>query len=254
MPNRMADRLPDNYKKDKSNTEKLFRMIVDEIDNLNDTNQRIKNWSDIDQAEGKVLDDDFGETLNVKRDGMSDDEYRLMLKIKIISNMSDGDIPTLNQVIPVLINGKFERIKQGFLFDDEPLPKEPAAFLIRVIASRTENNNIPFRAIERITAGGVRAYWELIFADLIKIESRYKKEEMGWYIQPKVGTFSANQKANQMSYIYFAILKTETEYNLEEQVWSLYPASLIIENKYFGSKQNLVKTNTLKAGQEVLYN
>lgn len=248
MPNRMTDRLPDLYKKEESNIDKLNQVFVDEIDELNSATTKVKSWLDIDQKEGEALDD-LGINLQVQRNGMDDENYRLMLKIKIISNMSDGDIPTLNQVIPVLTNGEFKGIKQGFLFDNDPFPKEPAAFLIRMIASLDKDNRIPFNAVEKITAGGVKAYWELIFSDLIKIQTEYSKNEIGWYIQPKANTFAANEMANQMSYIYPFFLKTQSEYKTKEEIWELYLSNLKYESFFNYSDQRVTLSGGIKANQ-----
>ena len=109
---RMTGRLPGLYdKSDDSNINKLFRMLSAEIDEVNDTLDKTKDWRDVDQAEGKVLDR-IGQNLNVLRRDKGDIEYRRFLKMKITSHQSRGDIETLNEIARVVVGEPFIGIEE----------------------------------------------------------------------------------------------------------------------------------------------
>ena len=193
MLDKLLQRLPDTYEKSPdSNVGKLLTLPAEQLDDIEENLDRLQDWRDIDKAEGKVLDR-IGRNVNISRRGMSDREFRTMIKIQIISNLSPGDIETINQVAPVLLHGEFVGVEEGWLFDSNILNQEPASLLLKVNADIEGVNPMPFNPIERIVAGGVRVYWELRYNTNVQIftDTDYTFLERD---TEDCGTFNAGQE------------------------------------------------------------
>lgn len=112
MLDKLLQRLPDTYEKSPdSNVGKLLNLPAEQLDEINENLDRLQDWRDIDQAEGKVLDR-IGRNVNLPRGRMSDLEYRRMIKLQITTNQSSGDIETINQVANVLLQDSFIDVKE----------------------------------------------------------------------------------------------------------------------------------------------
>lgn len=93
--NRFIERLTDNYNKSPvSNVYKLMQIAAGVIQENEDTLNRIGDWRDVDQAQGKVLDM-LGTNVRQSRGQAPDEVYRIMIKSKIKRNLSNGSINTL---------------------------------------------------------------------------------------------------------------------------------------------------------------
>ena len=191
MLDKLLQRLPDTYEKSPdSNVGKLLTLPAEQLDDIEENLDRLQDWRDIDQAKGKVLDR-IGRNVNISRRGMTDTEFRMMIKIQIISNLSRGDIETINQVAPVLLNGELDSIQEGWTFDGDPFEQEPAAILITTLGLIDDINPIPFTQIERIVAGGVKVYWNLKFQQNINLKTKYEViEEMSQFYDTNIKTKS----------------------------------------------------------------
>ena len=77
-----------------TNIGRLFSTFGWGLDIIRDNLERVRLWDDVDKAQGAVLDR-YGRNFGVKRDGAEDDFYRLMIKVKMISLLSGGDINTV---------------------------------------------------------------------------------------------------------------------------------------------------------------
>lgn len=88
--------LRNNRKKQppETNIGRLFNTFGCGLDIIRDHFERVRLWDDIDKARGLVLDR-YGQNFGVKRDGANDDFYRLMIKVKMISLLSGGDVNTV---------------------------------------------------------------------------------------------------------------------------------------------------------------
>ncbi|MFA7468897.1 MAG: hypothetical protein WCY82_11640, partial [Desulfotomaculaceae bacterium] len=87
---RMLDRLPDVFNKAKDgNIGKLFYVMAEEMFALKETFRRIDDWRDVDEAQGTTLDL-IGGNVDQVRGQLIDETYRILIKSKIIRNMSDG--------------------------------------------------------------------------------------------------------------------------------------------------------------------
>lgn len=124
---RMIFRLPDAYSKDTDS--KLFNLLFvpgRELDSIFDTAEKIQLWHDIDNARGKTLDL-IGTNVQELRGGKDDIEYRKFLKLRIIINLSGGEIPTFNEVMPVLMGDAYLGIREGW---NDPDHNEEACLIL----------------------------------------------------------------------------------------------------------------------------
>lgn len=111
-----------------SNISKLMSIFADEVQAVKATNDRIRQWRDIDDAEGIGLDL-IGQNVNQPRGVATDEVYRILLKSKIARNLSDGTIDTIIQVLAVALSvePKLIKIREKWNDPDEP---EPAAIKV----------------------------------------------------------------------------------------------------------------------------
>lgn len=150
--NLLLTRLPSHFAKDNdSNNYKLLSLIAkgsDETRAVYDT--MLKFW-DVDQSEGIGLDR-LGKDEGILRGGWDDEEYRKMIKIQCILNLSEGDIDTMNQIMDAYMGKDFVGFEEGWK------DFEPATLLLNIRAS---SKTVPDSLVSRIKAGGVGIYIHL---------------------------------------------------------------------------------------------
>lgn len=157
----MLNKLTDNYNKSPFGLiGKLFRVVADELEGIKITLETIERYRDIDQAEGYTLDR-IGRNVLQARDQMSDDEFRQMIKTKIRANLSPGDIETIVELASVFVGEHFAGVQEMWMVTDHPAAGEDAAVLIR-INKYDDLKRIPYAAMKRVAAGGVRVYFQVI--------------------------------------------------------------------------------------------
>lgn len=156
MHNKLIERLTDNYSKDlESNVGKLFIIVGDELEELEELFSKIYDSRDIDKAEGRSLDR-VGNNVQQLRWDTDDEFYRQLIKTKIIANLSIGDIETINEVANVLLGEGYKGVEETW--NKSRYDFEPAGLEITIT---NLNRTIPFVAVERVTAAGVGLYWVL---------------------------------------------------------------------------------------------
>jgi hypothetical protein len=100
---RLLERLTDAVnKKPGSNVEKLMSLVAHHIQENEDTLTQIGEWRDIDTAQGAVLDR-IGRNVQQERGQASDEVYRILIKSKIMRNLSDGSINTLIEFLSFIL-------------------------------------------------------------------------------------------------------------------------------------------------------
>lgn len=100
---RMLDMLTSAYNRDADgNIGKLFRLYADCIEEADRTLETVRQWRDVDLAEGTTLDR-IGLTFGVARGSSDDAYYRLRIKIKMSSQLSGGTADTIISVVAVLL-------------------------------------------------------------------------------------------------------------------------------------------------------
>ncbi len=150
MWNKVFNRLPDNYSREgQVNNEKLHKVIYGEIEEVKKVFEDIKSSQDIDSAVGKTLDN-IGKNVLEYRNTDDDEWYRQLIKTKIIANLSQGDIETINEVARVLIGDSFQGIKETWNL--ERYNNEPAGL---VLTMKNQAKILMTNAIDRAVAGGV---------------------------------------------------------------------------------------------------
>lgn len=88
---RPVNNLPDYYEKSKSsNNYKLLEIEKVSVDTLDNDIKDLLEMLEIDNAVGKTLDM-YGEMVNQQRGLATDDQYRFMIRSKIMQNLSTGD-------------------------------------------------------------------------------------------------------------------------------------------------------------------
>ena len=91
----LVKNLPDAYKKTTdSNNFKILEVERLACENLRKTLQEVDSILDINNAKGKTLDL-YGERVGQARGLADDDKYLLMIKAKIMRNLSNGSYPSI---------------------------------------------------------------------------------------------------------------------------------------------------------------
>lgn len=147
------DKTPD------SNISKLMSIFSAEAQEIKETNDRIRQWRNIDDAEGVGLDL-IGQNVNQSRGVANDEVYRILLKSKIARNLSDGTIDMIIQVLAIAlsIDPKMIKIKEKWNDQEEP---EPAAIkvielpLTKLNEAGLDPTNF-VRIVQRTVAAGVK--------------------------------------------------------------------------------------------------
>lgn len=151
---RSFNRLPERFRK--PNNEKLYYVLYhDGFDDIYTGLESVSDSRNIDKAYGKSLDL-LGANVGQFRNGEDDDFYRLLIKTRIIANLSIGDAPTINRVMSALIKEVYLGLEEVWWNKDHLF--EPAAIKLQLgpIAKR-----IPYEIINRVKAAGVRVLIEL---------------------------------------------------------------------------------------------
>lgn len=142
--------MPQHFAKDEnSNNYKLLKIIAQNSEDNRLVYDTIQKFWDVDTAEGVGLDR-LGKDEGINRGSWEDEEYRKMIKIQCILNMSDGDIPTMNQILDAYMEMGFIGIQDGFYVLGEP------ASLIANITNQA--SSFPEDIGKRIKPAGVRLY------------------------------------------------------------------------------------------------
>lgn len=149
----LFDLLPERYRK--PTTEKVYYAIFDDRAKMRQAIWEVEQSRDIDKAYGKTLDK-FGENVGQFRLDEDDDLYRQLIKVRIIANLSLGNIPTINKVLSVLTKDVYLGLKE--VWDKEEYRNEPSKIVIELGSSAKK---FPFEIVEAIKSAGVRVLAEI---------------------------------------------------------------------------------------------
>lgn len=97
---------------------KLFSVLAWGLNTVQEQAELIRLWDDIDNARGSVLDR-YGANFGVKRFGATDNFYRLAIKVKLLAQLSGGDINTVLDAAASLFEIPVERIDMDEVFPDK---------------------------------------------------------------------------------------------------------------------------------------
>lgn len=134
-----------------TNIGKLFSVLSWGLEQVNEQAELVKLWDDIDYARGKVLDR-YGANFGVSRFGATDAFYRLAIKVKLLTQLSGGDIDTIINAAASLFEVDPDKIKLAENF--------PAKIAINVdeayLKPETIDAVVDIAAmLKRMTAAGV---------------------------------------------------------------------------------------------------
>lgn len=134
-----------------TNIGKLFGTFAWGLELIHEHSDRMLLWDDIDNAQGAVLDR-YGANFGVSRGGANDAFYRLLIKVKMISMLSGGDIDTIIKAAANLFNVQASDIEVRELF--------PAKIWLYVDedildAERLEASDLIAELMKRIVSAGV---------------------------------------------------------------------------------------------------
>jgi hypothetical protein len=92
-----------------TNIGKLFSLYADGLQIVHEHAEKVLLWDNLDNAAGAVLDR-YGANFGVVRDGMDDDFYRLVIKVKMLSQISGGDVETVRNAASELMDVPSEKL------------------------------------------------------------------------------------------------------------------------------------------------
>ena len=98
----LAKNLPDAYRKDvNSNISKILQIEKAEMDRLRADIQALRDSHDIDNACGKTLDL-YGQRVGQERGKATDDQYRVLIKARIMRNFANGDYNSVVRLLAMI--------------------------------------------------------------------------------------------------------------------------------------------------------
>jgi hypothetical protein len=156
----LISRLTDYFAKDpNSNIGKLLAIFAEQFNDLEETQERMRDWRSIDSAEGATLDR-IGTNVVQSRGPANDEVYRILIKSKIARNLSTGDINTIIRVLSVALDADPSAITIHETYND---PDEPEPAGISIIQVPLDQINLAgmspsqfARIVQRTVAAGVR--------------------------------------------------------------------------------------------------
>lgn len=178
----MLNRLTDVYNKSpNSNIGKLIGILYEQLKQLTDTFEQIREWRDIDKAQGTTLDR-IGENIVQSRGAATDEIYRVLLKSKIARNLSKTDVNTIIQVLALALDCEYRDIRIRSKYNDAAEPEPAALSLIQVPIKRLNEVGMSpqqfGQIIQKTVAAGVRVA-QIELAGTFQLSSNYGQLEIG---------------------------------------------------------------------------
>lgn len=134
-----------------TNIGRLFSLLAWGFEIIHENADLVRLWDDLENAEGAVLDR-YGSNFGVSRGSASDALYRILIRVKMIAQLSGGDGDTVIMAAGELLGVEFSEIlledvypAKVALYVDQSLLLQERIDLIEQIAY----------AIKRILTGGV---------------------------------------------------------------------------------------------------
>lgn len=153
-----------------TNIGKLFSIFAWGLDTVQEQTKLIRLWDNIDNACGSVLDK-HGANFGVQRYGTEDIFYRLIIKMKLLSQLSGGDIDTVLNIAAALFEIPVENIELIELFpaniriDIQEMDLTPEKITIMTGISTI---------LKRILAAGVGMILRIYCKYFYKVSVRYE--------------------------------------------------------------------------------
>lgn len=148
----------DHFRKDEeSNTYKLMQLFSEELQLLEETNNRIIEWRNIDKAEGKQLDL-IGQNVVQPRGTATDEVYRIVLKTKVAQNLADGTLNGLIRAIAYVlqVDKKEIQVREMWSILNMPAALAIEAIPIDKITAANLTNDEFENILQSLVAGGIK--------------------------------------------------------------------------------------------------
>lgn len=142
------ERLPERFRK--PTTKDLYYVLYGGYGDLERAYDDILNSRNLEKAFGETLDK-LGANVGQLRLEADDDLYRRLIQVRIIANLSIGDIPTINHVMSALVKEIYLGLEEIWL--DDSRDNEPAAIRLKL---SDFSKSFPLDLIQTIKAAGVR--------------------------------------------------------------------------------------------------
>lgn len=204
-----------------SNIGKIFQVFAQEYKDINDTLLTMQEWTDLNKAEGKVLDA-IGDEYNQRRGTADDERYRMLIRAKRARNKVDGTINNIIDALSVALS-----VPETEISVQNWNEFEPASIVIEIIPKLISEANLnvsDFKSLsEEVVAAGVNTYLTFTITEG-KIVLQIKPYHYPVYY-PETGEFSGEKNFSQFdtgiienkddSYIF------EVEYPVSEKMVSI---------------------------------
>lgn len=179
-----------------TNIGRLFSTFSYGLELVHEQSEKTRLWDDIDNAQGAVLDR-FGENFGVKRNGATDPFYRLLIKVKMISLLSGGDIDTVINATASLFD-----IDPALVDLDEVYPAKVWVYIdeAELDATRLSTADLIAQVMKRIVAAGVgmRLFLRTYHSDKSPV---VLNTGTATYTEVKLRPVNPNRKFTQPQYI-----------------------------------------------------
>ena len=97
-----------------TNIGKVFSLFATGLEIIRENAELVRLWDNIDNAEGAVLDR-YGANFGVERGAASDGLYRILIRVKMIAQLSGGDDDTVIRAAGELLGVDFSDILRTYI-------------------------------------------------------------------------------------------------------------------------------------------
>lgn len=173
-----------------SNIGKILFVFNQQYGDIQTTLQTMKEWVNVDKAEGKELDA-IGADINQPRGLANDAQYRMMIRSKRARAQSDGTWNAIINTMATTLNCKTTDLKFSSVIEQggtEPLALVVEKIPIKTISDAQITPSQLIRFIEQVAPGDVRVA-SANFQGTFRFSKIYDTPEYGDYGLDK-GTFS----------------------------------------------------------------
>ena len=169
--------LPDSYCKTlDSNNFKLLELERLTMEEYRQTLQQIYDVLDLDNAKGKTLDM-YGDMVGQARGNTTDEQYLLMIKAKLMRNLSNGSHPSILNALSVTFNCSPSQI--SVVESENPCSVEVVALPLKTIIQANISTDDTLELIKQLLPVGVTLQSYLFDGTFTfsSIEDEYNEEE-----------------------------------------------------------------------------
>ncbi|GHU78288.1 hypothetical protein AGMMS49992_28590 [Clostridia bacterium] len=181
-----------------TNVGKLFSLHGGALQLLHAHADKVLLWDNIDYAQGKTLDR-YGENFGVARQGTPDSFYRLLIKVKMLAQLSGGDIDTVIHAAAELLGVDTDKIDLDEIF--------PAKIWVYVDKDELTDESVElieliWQMIHRIVAAGI---WIKLW---LRVYVRHEYDiiyNAGAAIEPMISAWQIQPNVNGEYNLYYSI-------------------------------------------------